>query len=138
MAIASDYSSGGYLKLLGGARPQIWATKALQALNNTSGDTSNNLSEARAWLTGEKQSRGAASELQAYKEQEAEIKKKVDLVNENYANITDFSNPNITEESKAKHMERAAKYLAENQDIFDQATTLGLPVNSNLVRTEAR
>lgn len=136
-AIIADYSEKGYLGNLGGTRPQIWAQQALNALNNTSGDTSQNLTVAREWLTGAKQPGGAARELQRYASTISDLTKKIANVNENYANETDFSNPTLTSEFKTAAQAKADKYLAENQSLFDQADIFGIDTKTNLRRTSA-
>lgn len=137
-AINSDYSNNGYLGALGGARPQMWAEQASRALNNTSGDTSQNLNTARDWLTGARQASGAASELAAYRSRTADVQNSLANIIDNVRNTLDFSAPGTqdnTDQNRSRSIANVNTSLNNNAGILNTAQILGIDLPADFVRS---
>lgn len=119
------------IRLIGNVSPEKWAQKALSALD--SGD----IAKAYDWITGTSDPKGLARVKQKYASAKADYNKKVQSIFENYANVTDFSNPNLTTEQKTKAQSQADAYLADNQDWIGQAQSIGVSVEPILARTKS-
>ncbi len=113
---------------------KTWAREALKALNNTSGpgsDDATKIANASKYLTGKSnsssgyfQGRKPKEVAAALKEYEAETKDKLANLASNIANETDFSDPNLSEETKTRLTARSEESKAKLAELASQS---GLP-----------
>lgn len=95
------------------------------------------LKEAYRWITGEAQPTRKKKVISRARETIDDLNEKISNLSSNIANVTDFSNPDISEEEKARLTAKAETMSRKMDDLLSMGTSYGIDTTraQKIVRT---